>query len=667
MNFKELMGKLESIANDPNSDQQANNQQPNTQQPAAPDNSPKPIPGQQPSLGTKTMQPTAQQMQAMQYPNQKPAPQAVAPTDPKADITAMTQALQAMAMQNKQPAVQPTTSASVNQQQVNAPKQVTSPKPGEPVKEDDQLDENREEKIKAWKDWLAKNPGKINDVPEKIRAQTQEKYTQDLGTRFAQETDPAKKEKLKQEFVAQADILKTFQTPDKFPKDGSKDADAKKSDAPQKRQWAPGTFGKGSGMSGTGDVQVAALQKKLQSAGYDLGSTGVDGKYGPRTAEAVKKFQKDVGLTPDGVAGPQTLPKIMDIPVASAADGTTGSSNARADTTKGPNMGQDKETFGLTSNANLFNFTPEQEKWLGNANRSDPNILARMPGEKPPLSYFTNPEDRARAIELNQGEKNLTSLKNMFGGKNKYNDVFRDVQQAEPANTDQTAMDAEIDKATAELTQQQQAQNVVQPGSNTAPGSKPNANASLGRARPNADGSAPTLNDKPAEPVAPEGGRQYYKLPGNINDIKEEVSTELQKVVQELNEWSLGDKIHPDVDYSWGDAATDVALTGAGVLATGLTGGAAGPAAAALTGGRAARLGSKVYQAGKNIFTGTKAAATNPAVAKELGAKTAKFSAAAVPASAASGHALNKVLPDDSVEQNTREELVRIKELMKKV
>jgi peptidoglycan hydrolase-like protein with peptidoglycan-binding domain len=661
MNFKELMGKLESIANDPNSDQQAKNQQPNTQQ-AAPDNSPKPIPGQQPSLGTKTMQPTAQQMQAMQYPNQKPAPQAVAPTDPKADITAMTQALQAMAMQNKQPAVQPTTSASVNQQQVNAPKQVTSPKPGEPVKEDDQLDENREEKIKAWKDWLAKNPGKINDVPEKIRAQTQEKYTQDLGTRFAQETDPAKKEKLKQEFVAQADILKTFQTPDKFPKDGSKDADAKKPAAPQKRQWAPGTFGKGSGMSGTGDVQVAALQKKLQSAGYDLGSTGVDGKYGPRTAEAVKKFQKDVGLTPDGVAGPQTLPKIMDIPVAGDAGGATSSSTATANATGG----EDKEAFGLTSNANLFNFTPEQEKWLGNANRSDPNILARMPGEKPPLSYFTNPEDRARAIELNQGEKNLTSLKNMFGSKNKYNDVFRDVQQADPANSDQQAMDAEIDKATAEFTPQQQAQNVVRPGSNTAPAAKLPAPAAA--PVPNSDGPAPTLNDKSAEPVPIQGGGQYHKLPGRyINNIKEEVSTELQKVVQELNEWSLGDKIHPDVDYSWGDAATDVALTGAGVLATGLTGGAAGPAAAALTGGRAARLGSKVYQAGKNIFTGTKAAATNPAVAKELGAKTAKFSAAAVPASAASGHALNKVLPDDSVEQNTREELVRIKELMKKV
>ena len=32
---------------------------------------------------------------------------------------------------------------------------------------------------------------------------------------------------------------------------------------------------------------VKQLQKALQSAGYSVGSTGVDGKYGPRTAKAV--------------------------------------------------------------------------------------------------------------------------------------------------------------------------------------------------------------------------------------------------------------------------------------------------------------------------------------------------------------------------------------------
>jgi hypothetical protein len=43
---------------------------------------------------------------------------------------------------------------------------------------------------------------------------------------------------------------------------------------------------------------------------------------------------------------------------------------------------------------NEFEFSPEQEKWLGGANRQDPFILARMPGPKPPMDYFKSDEDR---------------------------------------------------------------------------------------------------------------------------------------------------------------------------------------------------------------------------------------------------------------------------------
>ena len=45
---------------------------------------------------------------------------------------------------------------------------------------------------------------------------------------------------------------------------------------------------------------VKQLQKALQSAGYSVGSTGVDGKYGPRTARAVAGFKKDYGVKGDG-------------------------------------------------------------------------------------------------------------------------------------------------------------------------------------------------------------------------------------------------------------------------------------------------------------------------------------------------------------------------------
>ena len=61
--------------------------------------------------------------------------------------------------------------------------------------------------------------------------------------------------------------------------------------------------------------------------------------------------------------------------------------------------------------------TPEQIKWLGNADRKDPYILARMPGEKPPLSYFKDPDDQAKAKELNVGTSNLNTVKSVVGGK----------------------------------------------------------------------------------------------------------------------------------------------------------------------------------------------------------------------------------------------------------
>lgn len=54
--------------------------------------------------------------------------------------------------------------------------------------------------------------------------------------------------------------------------------------------------------------EVKAIQKSLKDRGIYKGS--VDGIYGKGTADAVKKFQKQQGLTSDGVAGPATLKKL---------------------------------------------------------------------------------------------------------------------------------------------------------------------------------------------------------------------------------------------------------------------------------------------------------------------------------------------------------------------
>src|SRR6266542_1216964 len=50
---------------------------------------------------------------------------------------------------------------------------------------------------------------------------------------------------------------------------------------------------------------VRALQERLLEMGYDTGRA--DAIYGPRTARAVAEFQREVGLSPDGSCGPQTM------------------------------------------------------------------------------------------------------------------------------------------------------------------------------------------------------------------------------------------------------------------------------------------------------------------------------------------------------------------------
>ncbi|WP_242418976.1 peptidoglycan-binding protein, partial [Frankia sp. CpI1-P] len=50
---------------------------------------------------------------------------------------------------------------------------------------------------------------------------------------------------------------------------------------------------------------VAALQERLFNMGFDIGRT--DGIFGPRTESAVRDFQRNRGLDPDGRCGPRTL------------------------------------------------------------------------------------------------------------------------------------------------------------------------------------------------------------------------------------------------------------------------------------------------------------------------------------------------------------------------
>ncbi len=62
---------------------------------------------------------------------------------------------------------------------------------------------------------------------------------------------------------------------------------------------------------------VAELQRRLGALGFDAGK--VDGILGPRTSGAVTEFQRNTGLTTDGICGPDTVPALHR--VAGRADG----------------------------------------------------------------------------------------------------------------------------------------------------------------------------------------------------------------------------------------------------------------------------------------------------------------------------------------------------------
>jgi len=59
---------------------------------------------------------------------------------------------------------------------------------------------------------------------------------------------------------------------------------------------------------GSSGSEVLSIQKALKQRGYYTGS--LDGIYGTLTKNAVIRFQRDNGLTVDGIAGKQTLAKL---------------------------------------------------------------------------------------------------------------------------------------------------------------------------------------------------------------------------------------------------------------------------------------------------------------------------------------------------------------------
>lgn len=62
---------------------------------------------------------------------------------------------------------------------------------------------------------------------------------------------------------------------------------------------------------GSKGAAVKAMQLLVIGYGYSCGWDGADGVFGTNTLAAVKRYQKDKGLTVDGIVGPQTWTSLL--------------------------------------------------------------------------------------------------------------------------------------------------------------------------------------------------------------------------------------------------------------------------------------------------------------------------------------------------------------------
>jgi peptidoglycan hydrolase-like protein with peptidoglycan-binding domain len=147
------------------------------------------------------------------------------------------------------------------------------------------------------------------------------------------------------------------------------------------------------------DPNVKALQDKLIQAGATIKS---DGFMGPATQAAMKQFpnvttqtdsEKAVGADINSANNTPEVPAQAPTSAQAERDDAAAVDKANPPAPAAPAPAAPAAPAAWTP-------TPEQTKWLGSANPQDPIIMSRMPGAKPPVTYFKDPADQAKAKQL---------------------------------------------------------------------------------------------------------------------------------------------------------------------------------------------------------------------------------------------------------------------------
>ncbi|SEU01726.1 Putative peptidoglycan binding domain-containing protein [Stigmatella erecta] len=115
----------------------------------------------------------------------------------------------------------------------------------------------------------------------------------------------------------------------------------------------PGRTAAGSMKNGARGADVASLQDKLRSAGFDPGRS--DGVFGPRTERAVRDFQRSQGLQADGIVGRRTSGALNGADRMEGGRPAAGGVNGTARLNNQPD-GRGMTTGSITVNGNTYQF-----------------------------------------------------------------------------------------------------------------------------------------------------------------------------------------------------------------------------------------------------------------------------------------------------------------------